>query len=156
MTGVGCKTWWASNLVLGAGYGLVHITVLYLSLIEVLVDPQNHTFEKIRSKVLTQLKISEVPAKRKVFATVLQLLFSLYKWIILPKIPFMIVLKIVEMPLNVEFPTLPLNMLNKNVKFWQHFWAENILKVSLKGKVLDNNLTPFNYPFYVKIRVKCE
>ena len=27
---------------------------------------------------------------------------------------------------NVEYRTLPLN---KNVKFWQHFWAENILKV---------------------------
>ena len=27
---------------------------------------------------------------------------------------------------NVEYSTLPLN---KDVKFWQHFWAENILKV---------------------------
>ena len=61
----------------------------------------------------------------------MQLLFSLYKLLILPKIPFTIVLEIVEMPLNVEYPTLPLN---KNVKFWQHFWAENILKVPLKGK----------------------
>ena len=27
---------------------------------------------------------------------------------------------------NVEYRTLPIN---KNVKFWHHFWAENILKV---------------------------
>ena len=27
---------------------------------------------------------------------------------------------------DVEYGTLPLN---KNVKFWQHFWAENTLKV---------------------------
>ena len=26
---------------------------------------------------------------------------------------------------NVEYRTLPLN----NAKFWQHFWAENVLKV---------------------------
>ena len=37
----------------------------------------------------------------------------------------------VEMPLNVQYPTLPLN---KNVKFSQYFWAENVLKVPIKGK----------------------
>ena len=78
------------------------------------MDPQNHTFEKIRSKVLTLLKNQQSFCKRKIFAKVLQLLFSLYELFILPKIPFEIVLKIVEMPLNVEYPTLPVN---KNVKF---------------------------------------
>ena len=39
----------ASALVWGTGCDLVHFTVLYLSLIEVLVDQQNHIFEKIRS-----------------------------------------------------------------------------------------------------------
>ena len=32
---------------------------------------------------------------------------------------------------------------NKNVKFWQHFWAENILNVPTNGKGIPyNNLTP--------------
>ena len=35
------------------------------------------------------------------------------------------------MLLNVEYPTL---LLDKNVKFWQHFWAENIFKVPIEGK----------------------
>ena len=47
-------------------------------------------------------------------AKFLQLLFSLYILFILPKIPFKIILKIVEMPQNVEYYTFPLN---KNVKF---------------------------------------
>ena len=68
------------------------------------MDPQNHTFEKIRSKVLTLLKNQRSSNKRKILAKVLQLLFSLYKLFTLPKIPFKIVLKIVEMPLNVEYP----------------------------------------------------
>ena len=41
---------------------------------------------------------------------------------------------------NVEYPTVPLN---NNVKFWQHFWAENILKVPMKGKISDNNFAIF-------------
>ena len=68
---------------------------------------------------------------QEIFAKVLQLLFSLCKLFILLKIPFKIILKIVKMPQNVEYPTFPLD---KNVKFWQHFWAENILKVPIKGK----------------------
>ena len=41
---------------------------------------------------------------------------------------------------------------NKNVKFWQHFWAENILKVQTKGKDIpaDNNMTPW------KLSILCE
>ena len=35
---------------------------------------------------------------------------------------------------------------NKNVKFWQHFWAENILKVPTNGKgIPDNNLIPYKW-----------
>ena len=95
------------------------------------MDPQNHTFEKIRSKVLTLLKNQRSSCKGKILAEVLQLLFSLYKLFILPKIPFKIILKIVEMPQNVEHLALPLN---ENAKFRQHFQAENILKVPIKGK----------------------
>ena len=94
------------------------------------MDPQNHIFEKIRIKVLTLLKISKVSAKER-YLLVLQLLFSLYKLLILPKILFKIILQIVEMPQNVEYPTLPQN---EDVKFSQHFWAENILKVPIKGR----------------------
>ena len=54
------------------------------------------------------------------------MLLSLYKFFILPKIPCKNVLKIDKMLQKVEYRTLPLN---KSVKFWQHFWAENILKV---------------------------
>ena len=41
---------------------------------------------------------------------------------------------------NVEYPSPTSNI---NVKFWQHFWAENILKVPTKGKgIPDYDLTP--------------
>ena len=73
------------------------------------MDLQNHTFEKFRSKVLTLLKNQRSSCKRKIFAKVLQLLFSFYKLLILPKISFKIVLKIVEMPLNVEYLPFPLH-----------------------------------------------
>ena len=82
------------------------------------MDPHNHTFEKIRSKILTLLKIQRSSCKRKILAKVLQLLFSLYKLFFFPKIPFKIILKIVEIPQNVEYLALPLN---ENVKFRQHF-----------------------------------
>ena len=59
-----CKTWWGISQSLRCRLWFNSYTVLYLSL-EVLVDPQNYTFEKIRSKVLTLLKISEVPAKER-------------------------------------------------------------------------------------------
>ena len=79
------------------------------------MDPQNNTFENIRSKVLTLLKISEVPAKERYLQKSCNCCsLYIYKLFILPKIPFNIILKIVEMPLNVEYPTLPLN---KHVTF---------------------------------------
>ena len=70
----------------------------------------------------------------------LQLLLSPYKLFILLKIPCKIWLRIVKMMQNVEYPTLPpIKMLD----FWQHFWAENILKVPTKGEdIPESNLTP--------------
>ena len=84
----------------------------------------------------------------------MQLLFSLYKWFILPHIAFKIILKIVEMSQNVEYPTLPLN---KNVKFSQHFRAKNPSKSSNKGqRYLIIIWLHANYLFSVKIHVKCD
>ena len=55
------------------------------------------------------------------------------------------------MPVNVEYPTVPLN---KNVKIWQHFWAENITKVPIKGKGTWLIIwLHANYLFYVKIHM---
>ena len=55
---------------------------------------------------------------------------------------------------NVEYHTLPLD---RNVKFWQHFWAEKILKSSnKKQRYLIIIWLHANYSFYMKIHVKCE
>ena len=49
-----------------------------------------------------------------------------------------IVLRIVEMLQNVEYPTVNFDSISSG-----HFWAENILKDPTKGKgTPDNNLTP--------------
>ena len=51
-----------------------------------LIIPQNHNFEKIKSKVLTLFKKNQQSScKRKIFAKVLQLLLSLCELSILPK-----------------------------------------------------------------------
>ena len=47
---MGCKTWWGISLSLGCRLWLSSYTVLSLSLIEVLVDPQNHTLRKLGLK----------------------------------------------------------------------------------------------------------
>ena len=156
---LGCKTWWACVIFpwFGVQAVVLFITVLYLSLMEVrggFVDPQNHTFEKIRSNVLTLLKNQRSSCKRKIFARVLQLLFSLYELFILPKIPFKIVLKIVEMPLNVEYPTLPLN---ENAIILTAFLGWKYPKSSNKRqRYLIILWLHANYLFYMKIHVKCK
>ena len=50
---------------------------------------------------------------------------------------------------NVEYPTLPLN---KKVKFWLHIWAENILKVPIRGKGIWFDSMQIIY-FFLKIHV---
>ena len=89
-------------------------TVLYLSLIKVLVDyPTKSQFRENKIESFNLIKNQSSFCKRKILAKVLQLLLSLYKLLILLKIPCKIVLRIVKMLQNVEYPILSLiNMLN--------------------------------------------
>ena len=69
------------------------------------------------------------------------------------KIPRTIVLRIVKMLQNMEYPTLPLI---KTYKFWQHFWAENILKVPTKGKGISVDSMQIIYFTWKYIHMKYE